>query len=360
MTRKLATLSLAAALVTALATPAWAASQGDELPDATKTSVGGQLFTDYVFPMGSFAPQAFEIKRARIYGNVKFNDHWAGSIVTNTKPLTVDVKGKTTNVEAENVYLEMGYLQGTNLWPGSRMQFGMIITPWFEYEAKAWGYRMLGFLPDAGGLSPDAHGPQIVPFYDFGMSVQGDYKPMGIPLGYSLAVFNGEGQHQLESDGQKDFEGRLMVSPLPGLEITGMVHKHNPSGSFNPAVANRELLMAVYQRAGWKVALEGNWDQDTDTAGAYGGHIYGGWLTIPVAGLPVPTEVVLRADQIEGDQTTLDPARGYRIETIAGLAFTPANLVRIVLNNQRIDYHPADGSSVPTEDIVGIHTEVRF
>ena len=66
------------------------------------------------------------------------------------------------------------------------------------------------------------------------------------------------------------------------------------------------------------------------------------------------TEVVLRADQITGDQTSLDPNKGYRYETIAGLAFQPANLVRIVLDNQNINYHAADGTATADENIVGV------
>jgi hypothetical protein len=354
MTRLLAVFiaAMVAGAVLGAAAPARAEGEVGEVPDSTKTWVGGQAFSDYMVPTSPFANQAFEIKRARIYGNVSFNPTWSGAVVYNVRSLSYDIAGRSAT-DAEAGYLEMAYIQATNLWPGSRIQLGGIITPWFEYEAKAWGYRMVGLLPDAGGLSPDRRGPSLVSFYDMGVSLKGDHVVNGIPLGYSLAVLNGEDVRHLETDGQKDYEGRLTVGPVPGLELTGMVHRHNAAAG----PATRESALAVYQVNGARLAVQGVFTQDT---GAADGHIIGGWAIIPVPGLPLPTEAVLRADLITGDTKSMDPAKGYRYETVAGLAFKPVKGIKLFLNNQNLDFHNADGSVSANEDIVALNTELQF
>ncbi|MDB5096454.1 MAG: hypothetical protein JWM80_875 [Cyanobacteria bacterium RYN_339] len=347
----------AAALALALASPAYAqVAAPAEVPAATKTWVGGQVFSDFSVPTSAFFPQAFEIKRARIYANAAFNPTWSAAVVYNVRAMSYDLSGKSVQ-DAEAGYLEMGYVQATNLYPGSRVQMGAIITPWFEYEAKAWGYRMLGLLPDAGGLSPDRRGVNLVPFYDFGASLKGDCSLAGIPLGYSLAVLNGEDVRHTETDGQKDYEGRLSVTALPGLELTGMVHRHNQA----TGPATREAGLAVYEQAGYKLALETVFSQDTPLVGASAtGQILGGWVVVPIPGMPIPTEAVVRADYITGDTKTMDVAKGYRFETVAGLNFTPVKGVRLFLNNQNLDFHNADGSALVNEDIVALNTELTF
>jgi hypothetical protein len=87
--------ALAAALVAGLAAPAAAQLEG-EVPEAAKTWIGGQLFSDFSVPTTPFAPQAFEIKRARIYGNAAFNKTWSGAIVYNVRAVTFDCGGKAS------------------------------------------------------------------------------------------------------------------------------------------------------------------------------------------------------------------------------------------------------------------------
>jgi hypothetical protein len=41
---------------------------------------------------------------------------------------------------------------------------------------------------------------------------------------YSLNLFNGAGQNQLDTNNQKDFSGRLEIYPIPGLTVAGAVY----------------------------------------------------------------------------------------------------------------------------------------
>lgn len=345
-----------------LASPALATTAGQgEQQTVTQSKVGGELFTDYAAPTTGFAKPAFEVRRARIFADVRYNSVWSGAIITNVTGLTYDKNAKAVS-QPNIVDLERAFVQAENLLPNTRLQLGMIETPWFEYEATAWGYRMLGFLPDAGGLSPDRRGPSIVTFYDYGLGLQGHVPALGNPnlIGYSLAVLNGEGYNHFKSAADMSYEGRLTLSPVNGLELTGMVHRAHPTAITAPV--NREALLAVYRLGRAKLAFEGNWvqDQTSATSAATNGNILGAWVILPIPGLPLPTELVLRGDRISGNQTTLDATQGYRYETIAGISVTPVKGVRFVLDNQNIDFHNADGSPNGNEDIVYLHNQMQF
>ncbi|HEY9721484.1 MAG TPA: hypothetical protein V6D47_05695, partial [Oscillatoriaceae cyanobacterium] len=336
-----------------VASPALASTTAGEGEQATvtQTKLGGELFTNYAAPTTGFALPGFAVTRARIFADVRYNDTWSGAIITNVSGLTYDSKTKTTT-QPNVLDLERAFVQAENLLPNTRLQMGMIETPWFEYEAVAWGYRMLGLLPDAGGLSPDRRGPSIVTFYDYGLGLTGHVPALNNPnlVSYSLAVLNGEGYNHVKSAADMSYEGRLTLSPLPGLELTGMVHRAHPTADIAPV--NREAALAVYHLGGAKVAFEGNWVQDQTSASSpeTNGNILGAWVIVPIPA-PLPTELILRGDRITGNQTTLDANQGFRYETIAGLAVTPVKGVRFVLDNQNIDYHNADGTPNGNEDI---------
>ncbi len=326
--------------------------------------VGGQIFSNFHVPTSGFEPEAFDLTRARIYANGIFNRTWSGHVVVNTKALTfLGAAGKAVT-QPHDALLKMAYLQAMNLYPGSRVQFGMIISPWFEYESDAWGYRMLGSLPSSGGftLTP---GPALMPFYDLGMSLEGSHDVFGVPgfFGYDLAVTNGEGNTGTETDGQLDYEGRLTLQPVTGLEFTGIAHKGNPGGSQPPF--ERYAGLAVV-RGGWgRLVVEGNWSHDEGLGGIGDGRILGGWAVLNLPFFPLPTRLVLRGDRIDGGPTAsgaidLDPASGYRYESIAGIAFKPVRQVTIMLDNENADWRHVDGTVYRNTDQVALHTQVAF
>jgi hypothetical protein len=176
-------------------------------------------------------------------------------------------------------------------------------------------------------------------------------------VGYAFAVMNGEDNRHLETDGQKSYQARLTVDPLPGLELTGMVSRHNAA----TGTATREFLLASYKQPWYRVALQGILTQDTSlAASAVDGKILGGWLVVPIPGLPIPTDGVLRADYVTGDSKSMDAGKGYRWETIAGICVTPVKGVRLMLNNQNLDFHDGAGGFVANEDIVSLNTELTF
>ena len=326
--------------------------------------VGGQIFSNFHLPTSRFEPEGFDLTRARIYANGVFNQTWSGRVVLNTRALTLlGAAGKVVTL-SHDALLKMAYLQAQGLLPGSRIQMGMIVSPWFEYESSAWGYRMLGLVPSAGGFTATP-GPSLVPFYDLGLSLAGNEDLFDVPsfFGYALAVTNGEGNTATETDGQLDYEGRLTLQPVPGLEFTGIAHKGNPGGA-GPAFERYAGLVLI--RGGWgRLAAEGNWSHDDGPGGIGDGRILGAWAVIHLPFFPLPTQLVLRGDRIDGGPTPagaidLAPADGFRYETIAGIAFRPVRQITLMLDNENADWHRVDGSAYRNTDQVALNTQVTF
>lgn len=355
-------LPLALGPILALCSPALAASAS--WAQAPGLSVGGQVFSNFHVPTSSFETEGFDITRARIFASGVFDQTWSGHVVLNVKGLGfLEPGGKAASL-AHVGMLKMAYIQADDLYPSSQVRLGMIITPWFDYEASAWGYRMLGFLPSAGGFTTSP-GPELVPFYDNGLSLKGDEDLFGLKkfVGYEIAAINGEGNTALETDGQLDYEGRLTLRPLADLDLTGMVHRGNPGGAA-PSF-ERYAGLAVY-RGGWgRVAFEGNWSHDDGTGGIGSGQILGGWAILNLPFVPLPAQIVLRADRIDGGPGTggtidLSPSDGFRYETIAGIAVKPVKNITLMLDNENANWHHPDGSTYLNTDQVALHTQLSF
>lgn len=323
-------------------------------------SVSGTVFADYSVPTPAGA-QAFNLTRSYLNGKVRFNDTWSGNLtldlasetwVTRVTPTTVGgvVTGVTTTSQTEpaNMLLKMAYLQADGLYPGSTLQLGMVSLPWTDYEYAFTGLRLVGSAPIAGGL---AKGTAFVQSWDKGLKLMGNH---GV-VSYAAAVFNGEGFRANETDGQKSFQGRFTVFPIPGLELTALGNRHNATGI---ARQDRAGLFMGYGTGGLKLGVGGTrmWDQGASSAPVTTGQILTalGIFGLAVPGLPSP-ELILRADSIDA---SLDAPDNDRLETLVGFGITPVKGVRLILDNQNITFNTAAGTT--NTNVVALHTALSF
>lgn len=321
-------------------------------------SVSGTFFADYSLPTGITARvPSFNLTRAFLTGKVRFNETWSGQIQINPNAETFvgSVAGGvgTNKTEPYAALLQMAYMQADGLVPGNSTQFGMIVSPWYEYEAGFWGYRMLGI----GAFPVFANGPTATtkyePAWDAGLKTFGD---MG-PVRYSAAVTNGEGFRATESTGEKSIQGVLTYSPLDGLDITALGYRGNMTwtGVSGLGTTDRYGLFAGYRQTAFRLGLEGV--TTYDQAPAVSGQILSGFavVALPTVSFLPPWELVLRADQTNPNVAA---TTGQHLDTIAGLSFKPTKGITLVLDDQNQTTVTSAGNT--NANTVAVHTQLAF
>ncbi len=199
----------------------------------------------------------FDVTRAYLTFQADLGDRFSANV-------TADIKTDSDNLR--RLFLKYAYVDIKNLWPDSKIRFGLQDPPWGSYiDNSLWRYRMVDqAFSNFWGLYPTA---------DFGVGVMGGL--LDDKVLYHLAVLNGEGYAGLETDRFKQYTGRLTldlgspdtfhISPSVG----GSLQDFNDNAGFNYNVFNAGLGMDFLGR----VHLAGEYAQ--------------GVLTMPEGALPL-------------------------------------------------------------------------
>lgn len=344
----LAMAALAAVVPATLAMPALA---------EPKLSVGGQIFTDYSFPLDTNgnSKQSFNVNRAMLAGKVKFDDQFSGNVTYNVASLKYlgAVGATATSTEASMANLTLAYLQHEGVIPGATMQLGLVATPWAEYEVGTWGYRMLGVMPTFGGIASAVTGAKVsgtsyVPVYDKGLKLSGKY--LGGMVTCGLGMFNGESYRAVETDGQKSYQGRLSLAPIEGLDLTILGHKGNLNAT---AQADAYSGALTYSTMGAKISGQYTMTATVAAGSNVNGTVMTGFAIVPTFVLPV--DVVLRGDLITPDA---NKSTTNRMEATLGLSYKPTAGVVVVLDDQIVN-NTVSGTAL-AYNVVALHTAVTF
>jgi|GEM_PF-2018084 len=336
---------------------------GARFPRAT---VSGLLFSDLRQPVGyvptvtgqSHPLSSFNITRAFLGGEARFNDTWSGTLMVNAYPETfVAAPGATSaTTESNNVVLQYAYLQGTGLLPDNTVQFGMVAAPMPEYESFAWGYRMLGNLALTGGIAGNDLGGSkaLMAFYDKGVRTWGSLGS----ISYDGAILNGEGFRANETDGGKNFQGRLTWTALPGLDLSLLGSNNNLS----TGQANRLMGFARYAMGDFRIGASGTgtWDSTTGSTTTTNGAVISGFAVVPLPIPMLPSPALLaRADQFFPDLSQTGGVNDQRLETIVGLSIKPSKYVTLVLDDQNVNRYNSAASQV-NYNLIALHSSVAF
>jgi hypothetical protein len=127
-------------------------------------------------------------------------------------------------------------------------KFGVIHTPWLDWEEALWDYRMQGTMAFERFRNPA--GKNYLSSSDLGFGVDGKFKYDFV--NFQVGVYNGEFYSAPEADKYKDLEGRLSVrvlesddhSRVGGLRITAYGAVGTPTGG---GTRDRYIGMVSYK-----------------------------------------------------------------------------------------------------------------
>ena len=273
--KRLVSLTLAAAAL-AFASPAFA-DDGEHDPDEVKLSTLWYLHSIYGSrPEGNYS--AFRVGRGYLTAKLQPEDYFAARI-------TLDAH---QNDEGD-MAVRLKYLYGQfffgdlgSIVTGTNLEYGLVHTPWLDYEEHINHYRMQGTMfVERNNLFNSA---------DFGLTLGGlfgkklddeytkkvsKYYP-GTFGSFAVGVYNGGGYHAEEANENKTVEGRVSVRPLgpilPNLQLSyfGLYGKGNteeaPDWQVHAGMASFEheyfVLSATYSagkgnQRGDQVAADG-------------------------------------------------------------------------------------------------------
>ena len=234
--RALAAVALSA--LTASAVQAQASAQ-----QAPQVSVTGVVYTQYQYSDAPIAGKStFDMTRA--YVNVL--GRLSNGI--NTR-VTLDI---IPSAATNQVYrLKFAYAGWTPTGSSLTYKFGMIHTPWVDFEETLWDYRM------QGTIAVDRNGAMTAA--DIGFGVDGRWN--NDQVNAQFVIVNGEGYAGGTGDFRKDVEARVSYRIQPtndnsrvgGLRLSGYLGVGKATGG---ADRNRYLGMLSYRKTQFTVAGE--------------------------------------------------------------------------------------------------------
>ncbi|HEY3933186.1 MAG TPA: hypothetical protein VGL65_01075 [Gemmatimonadales bacterium] len=169
----------------------------------------------------------FDVTRAYVNLNAKFADGVSARITSD-----IDSRGLSFGGTSET-QLTLRLKYAFVAWqPDAKgpltYKFGLMQTPWIDWEESLWDYRMQGTVAfDRNKLFPAS---------DFGAGIDGSWNYDQVNM--QVGVYDGEGYSATPGDPGKDVEGRLsyrlaktdMAGRSGGLRITGYAQLGDANG----------------------------------------------------------------------------------------------------------------------------------
>src|SRR6266498_3844594 len=293
-------LILAAILTTSLR----AQSQAPQPPQVT---VGGVVYGQFVYQLkdslGAGHQNQFSIQRA--YVNVL--GRFAGGVGTR---LTADIA--PTGVGNQQFRLEYAFVTWTPTSSSITYKFGLLQTPYVDWEETLWDYRMQGTIAvDRNGYMTAA---------DFGIGADGHWNNEQVNA--QFAIINGEGYAGGTGDNRKDVTARVSVRLSPtndasrvgGLRLTGYAGIGKATGG-----ADRNRFLGTLSYKTQQVTLAGEF-------------------------VSTKAAAIGRVDVVDPDTDTPD---NKQTRVIAGLSYQIQPNIRVLGD---VDLLSFEGGATPLED----------
>ena len=309
-------------------------------PPPPQVTVSGVVYGQYLYQLkdslGAGDQNQFSIQRA--YINVV--GRFSGGLQTR---VTADILPAPSGVSATQmvVRLKYAYAAWTPTGSGLTYKFGLLHTPWLDWEEALWDYRMQGTMAlDRNGYATAA---------DFGAGIDGKWQDDQV--NGQLTVVNGEGYSGGTGDNRKDVQARVSVrllktddnSRVGGLRLTGYAGLGKYTGGGD---RNRFVGMLSYRSKQFTLAGEFASTKDTispvgGTPDATGRVISGfGVYHVPNSGIAL----IARVDVVNPNTS----AGGDRLtRIISGISYQVTPNLRVLADVDNLSY---EGTPTPVQD----------
>jgi hypothetical protein len=224
------------------------------------------------------------------------------------------------------------------------LKFGMVNTPFIEWEETLWDYRFQGTVAlDRNGYLSSA---------DIGALVDGNWD--NDRIGFSAGVINGENYNRTPGDRRKDLTGRVTVRLLStddpsrtgGLRLTAYGHYGKPTGG-----GTRQRYVGVLSYRSRMLTLAGEIGRTVDSVASAASPVRRAGRVLTTFGVfRVPNSKVSfigRFDSVDPD-TDADNDRQDRI--IAGVSYALSPNLRALLDIDHLSYQ--GGATTPALEAV--------
>ena len=333
-----AVLTLSISPTLAQCAPPMSLGQQQQASDTAKVqpqvTVGGVVYAQFAYFLKDTAGHGNNFDVTRSYINVigRF-PHGIGTRVT---PDIYRVTDGSLSFRLKYAYVTWN--------PGESpitFKFGVLNTPYVDWEEALWDYRMQGTAAmERGGYMSSS---------DFGALIEGNWGNERVQL--SAGVINGENYNRAPGDKRKDFAGRVSVrlintddpSRTGGLRVTGYGHYGKPSGG-----GARQRYIGVLSYRSKLLTLAGIFAATRDSTPTV--ELRPGRVISVFGVLRVPNskvQAIARLDRIDPSTRVDDDAQ---TRWIGGIAYQVAPNLRVLADIDHLVYQ--GGTTTPALEAV--------
>jgi hypothetical protein len=329
--------------------PAYERSASPATPTPTaefpRVRIGSTGFLSYQSGKSAGADYSkFIVKRAYLNVTAQINPYLAARI---TPDVAQDATTGETKVRMKFVYATFS-LPSLGFITKPCVSFGMVPTPWFDFENRVNLYRMQDqlFFDRVGLLSTADLGLAVGGLFggempdEFRKTVSSAFP--GRYGSFAVGLFNGGGYTASEQNGNKALEGRVSIRPLPdaapGLQLsyTGVAGKGNtlaePEWTLSSVAVSFQSIWANMEA----ILLRGRGNAAGNANDAHGTALdRDGWSGFVEAKPCKRWSVIARYDAFTPDRTK--PAIQTR-RTIAGIAYHLGNSNDVLVDYDTLRY----------------------
>lgn len=265
--------TVAAVATLVLATPAFAggvtvAEKGD-----SKLELSGKAFINFTSSTtennttGAKTASSTGLAVDRFYFQAKYhiNDMWYGRITTDVNNEQPNATGLKRQM---NVFLKYAYIEG-KFSDAAQLRLGLSHTPWIDYEQGLWKHRYVAKVAsDHFGYDDSA---------DYGVGLKG--KLVDGMVSYWVTATNGGGYSKPNKTDGIDYNTRLTITPIKGLDISAQYRTgYRGAKVFGAAApARQDLIQAMvsYGVHNWRAGL--NYLKNTNDLNTLDNQAYSLW-----------------------------------------------------------------------------------
>jgi Gram-negative porin len=339
---------LTAAVMAAIAGMSFAAVADES------TSVGGKAYIDFTNldqksngTKTAASGVGVDVKRFYLSITHGFDDIWSANLTTDFNYVSSSLDGKT------QVFVKKAYLQG-KFADAAVVRAGSADMPWIPYVEDVYGYRWVeNTLTDRLKVGNSA---------DWGLNFGG--KVADGMVNYSLSAVNGNGYSNPTRSKSLDFEGRVGVMPVKGLNLAlggynGKLGQDIQGGTPTTNTASRYDALAAYSYSMFKVGAEyftaKNFSAAAITGASSKANGYSVWGSVS------PMEKLAVFARYDGAKTnknaTLNPKDTYYN---VGVSYEARKNVDVALVYKTEEIKNNDGTKPLESSEIGVWSQVKF